>query len=369
MTVLKKLIILVVLCVVLPITAMAAIEGTASAGLLLTSLRARTSPGNFRQATYDSLVGWVSIRNMSKPDAFGPGLTTTTNADGMRIHRPIETLTAGQSRIICSGDSFTFGSGVGDSSTFCAQLENELPNVRTLNMAQPGYGIDQAYLWYKRDAKKYPHQVHLFAFIWHDFERMALTSFFDYPKPKLSLDHDTIVVGNIPVPQWKGPSRWTQASTTFGQVRMVQFARERVNLSDSIKLARVDAEVWDIAEAVFKDLKKVNEANGSKLVLVYLPAPPDLTAGAYDHRRERLAEFASKAGISLVDLTPAMRTIPTDTLDWMFITPNALPVNGSSGHYTSMGHKWVAHELASSLRKLGIVADDTSPAAAISKPQ
>ena len=136
----------------------------------------------------------------------------------------------------------------------------------------------------------------------------------------------------------------------------MQTIQRRLDLSDATKMRRVDAQVWDVAEAVFTELAALNQARGSKLVLVYLPAPPDLTAGAYDLRRGKLAAFCAKSGIPCVDLTPEIRTVSADSLDWMFITENALKVNGSSGHYTPMGHAWVAERLAAHLRELHIVA-------------
>jgi hypothetical protein len=101
---------------------------------------------------------------------------------------------------------------VSDDETFCAYLEQEFPGVRALNMAQRGYGIDQAYLWYRHDAVFYPHQVHLFTFIWHDFERMALTEFTGYPKSKLVLKSGRLVIANVPVPRWAGPKRGPSSS-------------------------------------------------------------------------------------------------------------------------------------------------------------
>jgi hypothetical protein len=95
---------------------------------------------------------------------------------------------------------------------------------------------------------------------------------------------------------------------------------------------------------------------------VYLPAPPDLAPGPYDVRRERMEKFSKKAGIPFIDLTPAIRAVPPDSLDWLFITPNALPVEGSSGHYTASGHRWVAAQLASQLRAIPPVAGALAPA-------
>ena len=341
------------------------VEGLSSFGLLASDIRnIPHTPENFRQARYDTLLGWVGLPNLARTDNYGPGTRLTTNADGMRIHRPVTAaLAPGEKRIICSGDSFTFGSGVSDDETFCAYLEQELPGVRTLNMSQRGYGIDQAYLWYKRDAVRYPHQVHVFAFIWADFERMAVTTFTGYPKSILRLKNGTLAVENVPVPQWTGESRLTGALGLLPDLRLVQLIQRHTDQSDVTKLARVDAQVWDIALAVFKDLARLNRERGSNLVLVYLPAPADLTPGAQDNRRRRLAEFSRSSGIPFVDLTAEIRTVPPDSTDWMFITPNALPVQGSSGHYTAVGHRWVAARLAEHLRAIPAVAASLSTVA------
>jgi hypothetical protein len=335
-----------------------ALEGASSFGLLARDIRRiPRTPENFRQATYDTLLGWVGLPNLSRADNYGRGLRLTTNGDGMRIHRPVTAaLAPGEKRIICSGDSFTFGSGVSDDETFCAYLEQDLPGVRTLNMAQRGYGIDQAYLWYKRDAVRYPHQVHVFAFIWADFERMAVTTFTGYPKSRLRLRDGKLALENVPVPQWRGESKLTAALGLLPSLRLVQLVQRRTDQSDSTKLARVDAQVWDVAMAVFRDLDRLNKERGSNLVLVYLPAPADLEPGPQDNRRRRMAEFSRQSGIPFVDLTSEIRTVPPDSADWMFITPNALPVQGSSGHYTAAGHRWVSARLAEHLRAMPAVA-------------
>jgi hypothetical protein len=44
-------------------------------------------------------------------------------------------------------------------------------------MGQGGHGVDQAYLWYKRDGVKLKHDFLLFAFITLDFQRMQQRDF------------------------------------------------------------------------------------------------------------------------------------------------------------------------------------------------
>jgi hypothetical protein len=350
---LKRVLLSTIALLAITFALLAVIEGATSVGLLAKDIAAIKPAGNFRKAAYDSLVGWVGIPNLSDPNNFGPGLSLTHNADGMRIHRPVTpALAPGEKRAICSGDSFTYGSGVADSQTFCAYLEQQLPGVRTLNMAQQGFGIDQAYLWYKRDAGKYPHQVHLFAFIWNDFERMALRSFWGYKKPILTLKDSQLVIGNVPVPKWTGSTRWSQASMSMPQLRTLQLVERQVDMSEGAQLERIDAQVLDVAEAVFRDLDRVNHARGSQLVLVYLPTVSDLDKGPYDKRRAKLAKFSKESGIPLIDLATDIRTVDKDSVDWLFITPRELTVRGSGGHYTSRGHRWVAAQLAAHLREM-----------------
>jgi hypothetical protein len=360
----------VALGLVLLLVAAVAVEGVSSLWSLARDVRAlQPPPENFRQAKYDTLVGWVPMPNLAIRDNFGPGIPLTTSADGMRIHRPVATLAAGERRIICSGDSFTFGSGVGDSDTFCARLEHELPGTRTLNMAQRGYGNDQMYLRYRRDAARYPHQLHLFAFIWGDFERMSAKTFLGYSKPLLRLRDDRLVVENVPVPPWKGWSRWTAAAGVLPQSRLMQLVSERAGDGEGAKLRRVDARVLDVSAWIFRDLAKLGRERGSALVLVYLPTIADLRPGAHDERRRWLATFGHDSGVPVVDLTDEMRQLPTDSLQWLFITANQLPVNGSGGHYTAAGHAWVASRLAAHLKAIpaadsALTAPSPSPIAA-----
>jgi hypothetical protein len=348
---------------VLLVVAGLGLEGASSLWMLVAEARAlEPPPENFRQAAYDSLVGWVGMPNLSIRDNYGPGIPLTTDARGLRIHRPVAAPAAGERAILCSGDSFTFGSGVGDADTFCARLEQEMPGVRTINLSQRGYGNDQMYLRYKRDGARYPHQIHLFGFIWNDFERMTMTSFFGYPKPVLRVRDGQLVAENVPVPQWEGWSRLTASASLIPRSRLMQLVRGRVDLSDSARLARVDAQVWGPMEAIFRDLGRLGKERGSAQVLVYLPAPNDITPGAYDARRVKLAALSRQTGLPLIDLTEEMRKLPADTLEWMFITANALPVRGSALHYTPKGHAWVAARLAAHLRAMPEAAP--APAAA-----
>jgi hypothetical protein len=62
-------------------------------------------------------------------------------------------------------------------------------------MGQGGYGVDQAYLWYKRDGTKIEHNIQLFAFIESDFDRMRSAAFLGYSKPRLTVTGGQLSIG------------------------------------------------------------------------------------------------------------------------------------------------------------------------------
>lgn len=154
------------------------VEGLASYGLLVRDVMTTNSLAERRHTTYDPDLGWVNEPNVYIPDMYGPGVYLRTNAQGFRNNHEINAaVPAGKVRVVCSGDSFTFGYGVDNAHTWCEQLSVLDPRLETVNMGQGGYGVDQAYLWYKRDAAKIEHQVQLLAFITDDFYRMLSDSF------------------------------------------------------------------------------------------------------------------------------------------------------------------------------------------------
>ena len=47
-----------------------------------------------------------------------------------------------------------YNDGVGNDDVWCKLLESIDNRIETVNLGQGGYGVDQAYLWYKRNSFK-----------------------------------------------------------------------------------------------------------------------------------------------------------------------------------------------------------------------
>ena len=94
------------------------IEGSSSLLLFLrdiTVLRWEAGP----YSEYDQDLGWIGRRNASLPDFWSKGVGVRINGQRFRAAYEIAPVVpAGKIRVICSGDSFTFGDGVRNADTW-----------------------------------------------------------------------------------------------------------------------------------------------------------------------------------------------------------------------------------------------------------
>lgn len=328
-------------------------EGAASLLLVVWNYWKAESPVLTRPSTMaDTLVGWVGRPNTNNPNEYGPGIGVTTNARGFRGTREVDSaVPAGRLRVICSGDSFTEGYGVRDQETWCARLEHERPAFEAVNMAVAGYGIDQAFLWYRRDANGIQHQLHLLGVFHNDFERTALPEMVGVPKSMLVLEGDSLALRGVPVPPVDpGRVRTVNARREFRKLRFVE-ALGYVGVRDHRYY--LGPSTYPLVERMLHELGEMHRADGRHFAVVYLPSLSDIAPGRLDDRRAWLQEAGRRAGVPIIDLTPAFRKEPADVKDRAFIAyapPGGAP--GITGHYSVAGHVWVARHLVPILDSL-----------------
>jgi hypothetical protein len=314
-------------------------------------LRAVPGPKGPATTQYDTLLGWVNRPGLNVPNHYGPGKHLRINAQGfrgtadVRIPKPADRL-----RVICSGDSFAFGDGVGDEYTWCARLAQHHPAIETVNMGQKGYGVDQAYLWFRRDGLRLQPDVHLFTFIWDDFTRMQAASTYGASKPVLRLEDGELRAGNVPVPE--ASSRFPRLAS-FGReiwaalhgLRAYELAhslRERMAGPAGIQAPR-DSMTWVIASKAIADLAEVHRKNSSVFVVVHMaerlhvPGSDDRAPNAEEWRR-RLRSGADSIGYLYLDLTERLEQLPPDSQVALFIPPD-------DPHYSERGNAWAAEQL------------------------
>jgi hypothetical protein len=354
----RKVLGLVVVNVLVFVVLLALLEGAAS--LLFIGNEILRTPGvpEDTHAEHDELLGWVNRPDVHLPDMYGPGVDVRINSQRFRSDRDFSRdVPEGKLRIICSGDSFTFGYGVANEEVWCQRLAVLDTGLETINMGLGGYGVDQAYLWYMRDGTRFDHDVQIFAFLTDDFRRMRSDRFMGYGKPFLALHDDSLVVTNAPVPRtsWLA-RRWALHRETVARLDIVRLSRRLLRLDDgtggSGNERREDERLREVVARIFADLRLANEDRQSRLVLVYFPGAWDYMGNAHtDAWRAFVAEEATRQGILFLDLVEELRRIPPTEVDALY-APNA--------HFSVSGNEWAARVVQRRLAPLLDVVRDPS---------
>ena len=311
---------------------------------------------------YDDSLGWVNLPNLYVKNMYGPGIYFKTNGQRFRNNHEISPqIPINKVRIICSGDSFTLGYGVDNDHTWCHQLVSINPKLETVNMGQGGYGIDQAYLWYKRDGSKLKHDIHIFAFVTSDFDRMQTDNFVGYGKPILELKDNVLVIHNVPVP--KPPvfkiylNRLMQYRMAFLELSSVKIFQRLLFKNSDVSDIKNKNKTKEVAMKIFQDLDKLNKNNNSILLLVYLPVKSDYSKFDSEPWRQFLHNQAERQNIFFIDLIDEFRKLPIQNIGPMFISQMNESYMGAAGHYTDKGNSYIAKVLYDKLCSVQKIAD------------
>lgn len=344
----------------------AIIEGAASIILFVQTVMDTQPIAEASHTEYDEELGWVNLPNVSRPNMYGPGVYVSTNSQGFRNRQDFSpTVPPDKIRLICSGDSFTFGYGVDNEHTWCHLLTGQDSRLQGVNMGQGGYGVDQAYLWYKRDGTKLEYDIHLFTFITNDFLRMQVNEFVGYGKPLLRVVDDELMVTNVPVPPPSPAYLWLvqnrEAIVGLKSIQLVSGIQPENGTPAQSTAAQLDRndDAEQVATKLFQNLQQLNESKNSVLVLVYLPTLMDYDTLPADTElwRERIHAIAEAHDIILIDLLTEFRELPGYQVQQFFITPQAATRPEAAGHYTAEGNAYIAEQLYEKLLSLPQISD------------
>lgn len=360
---LKKFCVAIGSCVLFFLVLEGLCSGLFVANKISSSPERRTMSGPSMQ--YDEELGWVSVPSFYEKNYYAPNISLQTNSRGFRADQEFtKQVPSGRLRVICSGDSFTFGEGVSNDHTWCQDLQSIDDRLQGVNMGQSGYGVDQMYLRYKRDGAELDHDIHVFAFITEDFRRMMLASYVGHGKPMLRLRDERLVTENVPAPK---PSRLIQwLGTKRVQLRELRSVKLLGSLLGRMMPATDDfskgptEEQAKILDKMFVSLQAMEKQKSGVLVLVCLPTTlHDFEQGGPTPAwRAWLRQESAKMGIDFVDLVDDFQKLPVTVRDGLFIWPGSVQYFAEApGHYDDQGHMWVAKELYGRLISIPEVAE------------
>jgi hypothetical protein len=335
------------------------VEGLASFLLLGLDLTRLFVPPYRRHTQYDPELGWVDRPDVRIPDLYGPGASLTTNHAGFRNKSEFAArVPAGRFRVVCTGDSFTLGVGVDDDRTWCHLLSLLDPRIVAVNMGQPGYGVDQAYLFYRRAGSKIGHDAHLFALIGADIDRMQSSQFQGYDKPVLDVENGALVVRNVPVPRRSYVLPWlTDRKAIFDKLRILELVKrvrhkagaEPPAPGASATTGDAGPRTRDVLRLLLTDLKRLNRERGSELILVYLPALSDFGPEGPGRWLGLMQEESRGLGVPLVNVLERFRALAPEEIRSMYFLPGQAPYP-SANHLNDRGNAFVAKVIYEELK-------------------
>lgn len=328
------------------------IEGLSSTVLVMHETLLHKPTAERLHTQYDEEIGWINKPDVWIQDLYGRGKHVRTNSQRFRNDKDFnEKSEPNKIRIVCSGDSFTFGYGVGNDHAWCQLLSSLDAAIETVNMGQGGYGVDQAYLWYKRQSDKIDHDIHLFAFITEDFRRMERDNHLGYGKPLLAVRDGVLTTKNVPVPKTGFYVPWIthllEGLRKLTSYRMLGRLYERTissRASDGTH-GNNDQDSAVVALKVFDELARINRDQKRVLVLVHLPTGGDYLGNSSDPWRRLISTHAAKEKIIYIDLIQEFRTLSPEQVRSMFIGRGVLDYQFAQGHYTEEGNAYIAKVL------------------------
>lgn len=339
--------------IALVLVALAGLTELASVGVLV-KLRGWSflKPDGSTHVHPDPTVGWIYVPGHVEEDAYGPGNHIHITQRGFRGVKEVAVEKApGRYRIVCVGDSFTFGAGVGDLDGWCPQLEQLDPRIEAVNMGVGAAGVDQSILFYERDGQPLEHDLVVMAFIEDDYVRMISDARrIINPKPRFLLRDGALELTNVPVPDY---GQYHRDQGLWGRLRAFPKSTRTYQLfHDALDqlLVQRSYDRYAVATALFTRVRSEAEEKGRRAALVHLAVSQEIEAPCptgFCERQDRAEvavqaeRAAAQAGLLFIDTTPRFHELYAGDLKPYFL-PDA--------HYSKAGHRVVAEQVLATLR-------------------
>ncbi|OGR22855.1 MAG: hypothetical protein A3K53_05655 [Deltaproteobacteria bacterium RIFOXYB2_FULL_66_7] len=278
----------------------------------------------------DPLLGWANAPDVFIPDFFGPSQHLRTDARGFRGAEQVSPRPARRRlKLACSGDSLTFGAGVGDEQTWCRRLGLQDPRLETINLGVPLYGLDQSYLRYARDAAPLAPDIHIAAVGDVDAQISALSGSLLLPRPALELEDGRL--GEARPPKWGiGPVRCMVPLLRTMDSHLGVFSALGRLVSSRRSRRRAEALLLSILGSFDAQAR----ARGGAFLAVFLPTTTALERDWEAPEADRLCAELRRRGIPVVNLVDEFRRWP-DNVQHQIFQPMGLDLS-------LMGHERIA---------------------------
>ncbi len=280
------------------------------------------------------------------------------NEAGLR-GKALRALQKNSVRLLCLGDSLTWGWGTNDDEAYPALLERLLQSryplldVQVLNAGVSGYGTDEELgLLKKRGTHLKPNLVIVQFFPGNDFDDNRLPANRS-TEIRDGMLYEVLQPGEQKRPIWLRVVNWLKRKSHLAYLvsERVGYLVMRAGLSPQLeRLSSGEYFTEDDgrrATDLLVEISRVAERLGAKTLFVFAPDKLQLLSRAMNPLRAAtvVQVAALEAGVPWVDLTPEL--VRRGDFDEIYFVED--------GHWTPKGHEQVAQVLTERISDLGLL--------------
>ncbi len=265
-------------------------------------------------------------------------------------------------RVLCLGDSFTFGSFVNDDEAFPHKLGHLLTDhlgfgPEVINAGFGGYSIRDQLEYYKEKGRSLqPDLVVLGVYVGNDFSDLQSAPFRQSLKGPRLVDRIKRVASRYYTYQalvylkmrlMLAMGSLNRPSPT-AEIEFIETARASDSDEESVPRPAAPefvpthfADVWPEYVDLLSELVHATSQDGSELLVVIFPHYVQLDPARPAVIQERFAELCSSLDVACLDLLPAMRRKHAEGIFQLFSNP----LHAADDHPTASGHELAAFEI------------------------
>lgn len=279
----------------------------------------------------DAALGWVGrpdVRSEERSDPDSPH-EVSTNSRGLR-NRETSYARDARRRILCIGDSFTWGLGVESRDAFPSLLEAGSSDTEVINAGCLAWGTAQEWLWLEREGQRYSPDVLILEFFVNDFFDNE-GGYLRRQRPTFAVSAGEPVLQASPAPfpersrsesilRFLRGHSWVFRAVEFGGewMRVGFFQRTDLTALTRVTLReRADLETPPAQELTFALLKRIQafcNQRGIRLIALLIPSHWDVrpelegtTSALEFHKAYEIAiRFCRTLDIDTVELRPRL---------------------------------------------------------------
>jgi lysophospholipase L1-like esterase len=261
-------------------------------------------------------------------------------------------------RILCLGDSLTWGQGANDEETYPALLETVLRerhpelDVQVLNGGVPGYGTDEELEYLRtRGAALKPDLIIVLFFAGNDFE--------DNRSPA-RMTHEIrdgmlvkLVSERASRPMWLRVNDWLKLRSHLHSFVSERVGYQLMRAGILGKLEQPSSEYFTAEDArraidLLVEIAQTVDRLGAHSLFVFVPDKMQVLSQAEHPFRAAtvVQEAATRATVPWIDLSPTLMQRATGFELWY----------KGEGHWTPAGNRKVAGTLSNQIAELGLIA-------------